>query len=56
LKVGAIVCFNGVPTDLGKVAEIQANYVTIKWDDGHESITGHVNMRRVELVRASKAR
>jgi hypothetical protein len=24
--------------------------VTIRWEDGHRSLTGHKNMQRVELV------
>jgi hypothetical protein len=37
LKVGDSVCFNGDPADNGTVAVIHANYVSIKWDDGHRS-------------------
>jgi hypothetical protein len=51
LKVGNSVCFNGDTTDLGKVTAIYGTYVTIKWEDGHESLTGHTHMQRVELVK-----
>jgi hypothetical protein len=51
LKVGNRVCFNGDQTDRGKVTAVQTKYVTIKWDDGHESFTGHGAMDRVELVK-----
>ena len=51
LKAGNRVCFNGDPADLGRVTAIQARYVTIKWEDGHESLTGHTHMERVELVK-----
>jgi hypothetical protein len=50
LKVGARVCFNGDPADSGNVTSIEARYVTIKWNDGHESLSGHNEMKRVELV------
>jgi hypothetical protein len=49
LKIGTRVCFNGDQTDRGKVTAIQARYVTIKWDDGHQSFSGHSAMDRVEL-------
>jgi len=51
LKVGTRVCFNGVRSDGGKVAAIQARYI-YKWDDGHESFTGYGDMKRVESVSA----
>jgi hypothetical protein len=51
LKVGSRVCFNGDQTDRGKVTAVQARYVTIKWDDGHQSFSGHGEMDRVELVK-----
>jgi hypothetical protein len=51
LKVGARVCFNGYDTDSGTVKATNANYVTIKWDDGHRSFTGHKGMKRVELAK-----
>ena len=50
LKVGTRVCFDGDPADSGKVTSIEARYVTIKWDDGHKSLTSHIDMRRVELA------
>jgi hypothetical protein len=54
LQVGTRVCFNGNPADGGKVIAIQARYVTIKWDDGHQSYSGHNEMTRVELLAAKK--
>jgi hypothetical protein len=54
LQVGTRVCFNGNPADVGKVTAILARYVTIKWDDGHQSFTGHNEMTRVELLAAKK--
>jgi hypothetical protein len=51
LKPGTRVCFNGDLADRGTVTATNAKYVTIKWDDGHKSFTGHKNMQRVELVR-----
>ena len=56
LKVGTRVCFNGDPADSGKVTAIQATYITIKWDDGHKSFTGHNEMRRIELVEPPKVK
>jgi hypothetical protein len=50
LKPGARVCWNGDESDHGKVKATNAKYVTIRWLDGHESFTGHGNMKRVELV------
>jgi hypothetical protein len=50
LKVGTRVCFNGDPADSGKVTAIQARYVTIKWQDGHQSFTGHDEMKRIDRV------
>jgi hypothetical protein len=50
LKTGTRVCYNGDPADLGTVTATETRYVTIKWDDGHRSFTGHKNMQRVELV------
>jgi hypothetical protein len=55
LKVGDHVCWNGNPADRGAVTATHARYVTIKWDDGHESFTGHHEMRRVELVVTRKS-
>jgi hypothetical protein len=51
LTVGARVSFNGHQDDVGKVTAVQARYVTIKWNDGHESFTGHGEMKRVALVK-----
>ena len=50
LKVGTRVCFNDQQTDCGLVRENQLRYVTIKWDDGHQSYTSHKEMRGVELA------
>ena len=52
LKVGTRVCFNGDQADRGTVAAIQARYVTIKWEDGHKSFSGHNEMKRVEILTA----
>jgi hypothetical protein len=55
LKVGKRVCFNGEEGDCGTVTATQSRYVTIKWDDGHQSFSGHNNdMRRVEIVQGRK--
>jgi hypothetical protein len=54
LKVGTRVYFNGDQADRGMVTANQARYVTIKWDDGHESFTGHNEMQRVEPVQGRK--
>jgi hypothetical protein len=51
LKVGNSVCFNGDTADLGTVTAIETRYVKIKWNDKHESLTGHTHMDRVELVK-----
>jgi hypothetical protein len=51
LMVGARVCFNGDPADVGTVIATETRYVTVKWDDGHRSFSGHKNMQRVEFVR-----
>jgi hypothetical protein len=50
LKVGTRVCFYDDPADSGKVTSIEARYVTIKWDDGLKSLSGHSAMDRVRLV------
>jgi hypothetical protein len=55
LKIGNRVCFNGDPEDSGKVMAVRSRYVTIRWDDGHESFTGHAHMERVELVKKCPA-
>jgi hypothetical protein len=54
LKTGTRVCFNGDQADRGEVTAIHANYVSIKWDDGHRSISSHKEMRRVDLVAAKR--
>jgi hypothetical protein len=51
LKPGTRVCFNGYDTDCGTVKATNAKYLTIKWDDGHQSFTGHGDMKRVELAK-----
>jgi hypothetical protein len=51
LKIGDHVCFDGELRDRGTVIVIQAQYVTIKWDDGHKSFTGYNDMRRIELFK-----
>jgi hypothetical protein len=51
LKAGDHVRFNGDSADVGTVIATEMRYVTIRWDDGHKSFTGHRNMQRVELVR-----
>jgi hypothetical protein len=51
LKPGNRVRFNGYESDQGTVNATNAKYVTIKWDDGHKSYTGHYDMRRVDLVK-----
>jgi hypothetical protein len=51
LKVGQHVCFDGDKADRGRITAIGPAYVTIKWDDGHESFTGHKNMVRIERIK-----
>jgi hypothetical protein len=51
LTVGARVCFNGDQADSGTVKATNAKYVTIKWNDGHQSFTGQKEMKRVESVK-----
>ena len=55
LKIGDRVCFNGNKSDRGTVTAIHIRYITIKWDDGHESFTGHNEMKRVERVVTRKS-
>jgi hypothetical protein len=43
LELRARVCFNGDPADRGTATATESRYVTVKWDDGHKSITGHKN-------------
>jgi hypothetical protein len=50
LKIGARVSFNGYDTDRGTVKATNGKYITVAWDDGHVSYTGHSNMKRVELA------
>jgi hypothetical protein len=50
LKLGTRVCFNGDPADVGTVVATNAKYVTIKWDDRHQSFSSHREMKRVELA------
>jgi hypothetical protein len=54
LKVGTRVCFNGDQADRGTVTANHLRYVTIKWKDGHQSYTGHDEMKRVELLTAKR--
>jgi hypothetical protein len=54
LKAGDHVCFNSDPADLGTVIATESRYVTITWQDGRRSLTGHRNMTRVRLVRVVK--
>jgi hypothetical protein len=56
LKVGTRVSFNGDPSDSGKVTATQLRYVTIKWDDGHQSLTSHNEMKRIELIEPPKVK
>jgi small-conductance mechanosensitive channel len=51
LKIGDQVCFNGYDSDMGTVKANSIRYVTIKWRDGHDSFTGHGEMRRVSLMK-----
>jgi hypothetical protein len=55
LKIGTRVGFNGVRSDGGTVTARQLRYLTIKWDDGHQSFTGHNEMNRIDLVLARDA-
>jgi hypothetical protein len=50
LKVGTRVCFNDERADRRMVTAIEVRYVTIKWEDGHRSYTGHREMNRVGLL------
>jgi hypothetical protein len=49
LKPGTRVSFKSDSADIGTVIATNANYVTIKWDDRHQSFSGHREMKRVEL-------
>jgi hypothetical protein len=55
LKVGDHVHFDGDGADRGRVIAIRAHYVTIQWNDGHKSFTGHNDMKRVERVLTRKS-
>jgi small-conductance mechanosensitive channel len=55
LKVGDRVCWNADENDKGTVTAIHIRYITIKWDDGHESFTGLNEMKRVERVVTRKS-
>jgi hypothetical protein len=48
LKPGTRVCFDGDQSDRGTIKANNANYVIIKWNDGHQSFTGHRDMKRIE--------
>jgi hypothetical protein len=54
LNVGARVCFDGNRADRGTVTAIQARYVAIKWEDGHQSFSGDTEMKRPELLVAKR--
>jgi hypothetical protein len=54
LKAGTRVYFNGNNADRGIITANFASYVTINWEDGHQSFTGHRNMQRVELSVAKR--
>ena len=54
LKIGARVCFNSDQADRGTVTQIHDRYVTIKWEDGHQSFSAHKEMKRVELLAARR--
>jgi hypothetical protein len=56
LKTGSRVCFDGDEADRGTVKAANAKYLTIKWDDGHQSFTGHGDMKRIELVAPEPAK
>jgi hypothetical protein len=47
LKVGTRVCFSGDPSDRGRITAVESRYVTIKWEDGHQSFTAHNRMDRL---------
>lgn len=51
LKVGDRVRYFSNEGDHGTVVDAQFRYVTIKWDDGHKSFTGHNEMQRVERTK-----
>jgi len=45
-----LMTMTGNQSDLGTVKARSFRYVTIKWQDGHESFTGHRAMQRVSLA------
>jgi hypothetical protein len=49
LKPDTRVSFNGDPADCGTVTATNAKYVTIKWDDQHESFTATVKCSGLNL-------
>lgn len=51
LKVGDHVRYFGNEADHGRVIDTQFRYVTIQWNDGHKSFTGHNEMQRVERTK-----
>ena len=55
LNIGDRVFWNADKNDKGTVTATHARYVTINWDDGHKSFTGHNEMRRVERVLTRKS-
>ena len=56
LKPGARVSFIGDESDRGAVKATNTKYDTMKWQDGHESFTGHGDMKRIELVAPEPAK
>lgn len=50
LKVGNRVYFNGDQSDRGAVTAYYAIYVTIQWEDGHRSYSGHRSMKGIETM------
>ena len=52
LKVGDKVCYLGDEADRGRIIATEFRYVTIKWEDGHESFTAHKHMTSIEKLRS----
>jgi hypothetical protein len=52
LKPGNRVLFNHNPDDAGTIKESNSKYLTIKWDDGHQSFTAHREMARIGLAKS----
>jgi hypothetical protein len=51
LREDNLIGTRGDKADRGTVTATHLRYVTINWDDGHQSFSGHNNdMRRVERV------